>query len=63
MFGEGAEVEEANAVKERGVMTDADRMEQMREIVKAFRTFYNENGYLPHKAAERLIIIAEELLK
>jgi hypothetical protein len=31
-------------------------------MVAEFRKFYDENGYLPHKAALRLIEIAEKLL-
>lgn len=42
---------------------EADGKQGYIEMVAEFRKFYDENGYLPHKAALRLIQIAEELIK
>ena len=39
-----------------------EEIERLRGMVEEFRKFYDENGYLPHKAALRLIEVAERLL-
>lgn len=44
-------------------MTDAEVKQRYIAIIAEYRAFYEVNGYLPHKAALRLIEIAEELLK
>ena len=36
---------------------------EINEAVAEYRAFFDKNGYLPWKAAERLIIIAEDLCR
>lgn len=43
-------------------MSDAEKKARYVGVVQEFRKSFEENGYLPHKAALRLIEIAEELL-
>lgn len=44
-------------------MIDPEAKARIMGIIKEYREFYERSGYLPHKAALRLIEIAEELLK
>ena len=41
----------------------ADKRMTNTEFIKELRRFFNKNGYLPWKAAERLIEVAERLAK